>query len=267
MANSTETAAHRELKRAALFWAQKEGFRSCAEEVILPHCRYRADLAAYRPRRQRREIHDPVSQSKRLKSCAAIGQTAVFECKQARPDLLKDSRRIRETLAELKTLHDRCRNLERQLLVHYPNLRNGDSLFQDYETGDLDNLSHESYREVRRRIRTLQSRIYDQTKFEKVIRYGCANLHYLVVREDLLRDYEAPSGWGVLAAEIPPDLDTASLDEPLPLRCLAKATFFTVGEDVRLELLQSIAAAGTRRRNAEAGISYELVLEARRKGE
>ena len=44
-----ETAAHLLLKRLALFWAQKQGYHSCAFEVSLPNSRYRADLAAYMP--------------------------------------------------------------------------------------------------------------------------------------------------------------------------------------------------------------------------
>ena len=43
-----ETAAHRELKRLALVWAQAQGYSACALEVSLPRCRYRADVAAYR---------------------------------------------------------------------------------------------------------------------------------------------------------------------------------------------------------------------------
>ena len=43
-----ETAAHRELKRLALLWAQAQGYSACALEVSLPRCRYRADVAAYR---------------------------------------------------------------------------------------------------------------------------------------------------------------------------------------------------------------------------
>ena len=44
-----ETAAHFELKRLALIWAQENGYPICALEVSLPKCRYRADVAAYRP--------------------------------------------------------------------------------------------------------------------------------------------------------------------------------------------------------------------------
>ena len=62
-----ETAAHIALKRLALLWAQSRGYSVCAFEVQLPRCRFRADLAAYRPNGKE------------------IGTTAVFECKQAFP--------------------------------------------------------------------------------------------------------------------------------------------------------------------------------------
>lgn len=45
----TETARHAQLKRLAFLWAQAQGYSACAMEVALPQCRYRADVAAYRP--------------------------------------------------------------------------------------------------------------------------------------------------------------------------------------------------------------------------
>ena len=62
-----ETNAHIALKRLALLWAQARGYSVCAFEVQLPRCRFRADLAAYRPNGKR------------------IGTSAIFECKQAFP--------------------------------------------------------------------------------------------------------------------------------------------------------------------------------------
>ena len=66
-----ETQAHAELKRLALTWAQANGFVVCAGEVRVPKSGYRADVAAC--------------------SRGASRRTAVFECKQARADLLKDA--------------------------------------------------------------------------------------------------------------------------------------------------------------------------------
>jgi len=68
-----ETAAHANLKRLAVLWAQAHGYSACAVEVKLPRCRYRVDVAAYRPQQK------------------GIGCAVIFECKQARPDLRKDN--------------------------------------------------------------------------------------------------------------------------------------------------------------------------------
>ncbi|MEY2561531.1 MAG: hypothetical protein QOG51_1946, partial [Verrucomicrobiota bacterium] len=68
-----ETDQHIRLKRLALVWAQANGYSICAAEVSLPQCRYRADVAAYRA------------------DGKGPGATAIFECKQARPDLRRDN--------------------------------------------------------------------------------------------------------------------------------------------------------------------------------
>src|SRR5205823_5487015 len=65
----SETDAHIRLKRLALLWAQANRYTACAAEVSLPQCRYRADVAAYRSRPREQTV------------------TAIFECKQALPDL------------------------------------------------------------------------------------------------------------------------------------------------------------------------------------
>ena len=53
--NRGETDTHVRLKRLALLWAQANGYSACAAEVSLPQCRYRADVAAYRPGPNSRE--------------------------------------------------------------------------------------------------------------------------------------------------------------------------------------------------------------------
>jgi hypothetical protein len=44
---SGETRAHWELKRAALYWAQVQGYGIAGVEVRVPKSRYRADVAGY----------------------------------------------------------------------------------------------------------------------------------------------------------------------------------------------------------------------------
>src|SRR4030095_12792813 len=108
-----ETERHAGLKRLAFLWAQDQGYSACAMEVSVPNCRYRADVAAFRlvPKQ--------------------IGSTAIFECKQALCDLRRDNCQSDDAQQRLETISQRRQLLERRLRAHYPNLRNGDSLFPD----------------------------------------------------------------------------------------------------------------------------------------
>jgi len=243
MAAGGESPAHRALKRLALFWAQRAGYRACAFEVMPPRCRFRADLAACRPASSKRSA-EPV-----------IGATAIFECKQARSDFLIDSRSAVATRQKLAALQSRRETLERLLGVHYPSLRSGDSLFPDFDSPDLSRLEHANYRRVLAQMRQLQNRLYRHVKFETMTRYRCANLFYLVVEPGLVNPAEVPVGWGLLER-----LDGA-------LKLVRRPTLHPCEASDRLVLLQRVAAAGTRGLNSAHDVSLEAIWEARRRGD
>ena len=243
MAAGGESPAHRALKRLALFWAQKEGYRACAFEVMPPRCRFRADLAACRPAPSRRSGEAP-----------ELGATAIFECKQARSDFLIDSHSAAVTRQKLAALQTRRETLERLLAVHYPSLRSGDSLFPDFDSPDLSRLEHANYRRVLAEMTRLQNRLYRQVKFETMSRYRCANLFYLVVEPGLVGPAEVPVGWGLLER----------VGDALQLR--RRPTLHPCEPSNRLALLQRIAAAGTRGLNSAHDVSVEAIWEARRRG-
>ncbi len=241
MAAGGESPAHRALKRLALFWAQREGYRACAFEVMPPRCRFRADLAACRPASPKRSAEPEV------------GATAIFECKQARSDFLIDSRSAAATRQRLAALQARRETLERLLCVHYPSLRSGDSLFPDFDSPDLSRLDHANYRRVLAQMQQLQNRLYRHVKFETMSRYRCANLFYLVVEPGLLSAAEVPVGWGLLERE----------GESLKL--IRRPTLHPCEASSRLVLLQRVAAAGTRGLNQILDVSLEEIWEARRR--
>ena len=199
-----ETSAHLLLKRLALFWAQKQGYHSCAYEVSLPNCRYRADLAAYMPSKGRIKVRaqDPAlpAMTHRVMVCHTLGNTAVFECKQARSDFLKDSRSTRETQSELKDLHDRRIELERTLRVHYPSLlRAGDSLVPGLPEPRLRRTPTRELQEGARPDRVVcRSGLFSQTKFDTLVRYRCGNLFYVVAEDGIFQPHEIPLHWGLL---------------------------------------------------------------------
>jgi hypothetical protein len=211
-----ETAQHAQLKQLAFVWAQAQGFSACAMEVVLPRCRYRADVAGYRPGEKR------------------IGSTAVFECKQALCDLRRDNCHSETARRRLNTICERRQFFEARLRTHYPNLHNGDSLFPEFDAANFSAIGHRGYARLIRELGALQNRLYDCTKFEKLIRYRCANFFFVVVPEQLLHDAEVPVGWGALVQSG----NTLALARSPALQ---DAT-----EDDRIRLLHRIAVAATR---------------------
>ncbi len=221
-----ETAAHLALKRLALLWAQEHGYPIAALEVSLPKCRYRADVAAYRAAKN---------------NC--LGVTVVFECKQSAPDFRRDACRSPEALARLATIDRRRQILERHLRVHYPTLHTGETLFPEWDAPDFSALQHRGYARVTRELVALQRQLRDGRKFEKIARYACANLFFLVVPNELVHEPETPMGWGLLVAQ----------GDALTL--VRKPAWHDSSEAARLRLLQKIAMIGTRQLNQKLGLA------------
>jgi hypothetical protein len=219
---SGETANHSRLKNLTLAWAQANGFAICAAEVRVPKSGYRADVAAC--------------------GRGAGARTAVFECKQARADLLKDAHAEEKTRARLTELTERRRKLEEMLAVHRPDLRRGEALWPEYDTWDFSALEHHTYRDVLTELETVQSRVLRGTKFSKMFRYRCADFLYLVVEENIFAEAEIPAGWGLLVRSG----DTLQLARPPAQLDAATAQ--------RSALLEMIALAATRAVNRAAGV-------------
>ena len=185
----SETPLHARLKQLAARWAYDRGFRSLAFEVPAPRTPFRVDVAAYRALRRGDAAFCPTP------------VVAVFECKQARADLLRDNRRRDRLRDQLVGLQARRVELERLLRVHHPHLLRGDSLFPDFDTFDTGLLQHEGYRLTLNKISRVQRQLREGTKFEQMGRYRLADLHYLVAPSDLVRTEELPVGWGLLVLD------------------------------------------------------------------
>jgi hypothetical protein len=228
-----ESAAHAELKRLTVLWAQAQGYSACAVEVTLPRCRYRADVAAFRPLPNE------------------IGCSVIFECKQARPDLLRDSCCAAITRQRLESVHRRRLIIEKHLRVHYPALRRGESLFAEWDSHDFAAIGHRNYSRILRELTALQNQLRDGTKFEKLVHYRCANLFFLVLPNELFLAHEIPVGWGALV------LHDGSLTLAL------KPVWHEARAQDQLQFLHRIALAGTRQLNRKLGITFEEVGAAR----
>jgi hypothetical protein len=227
-----ETDTHVRLKRLALLWAQANGYSACAAEVSLPQCRYRADVAAYRPQPKQ------------------SGVTAIFECKQALADLRRDNCCSDATRERLRSVSRRREVLEKHLRIHYPTLRTGDSLFPEYDSHDFSAIAHRGYGRVLREFTALQNRLNGARKFECLVRYRCANLFFLVLPNELFCESEMPLGWGAL------------IESSDSLALVRKPNWHDNGAETRFRFLQRIATAGTRQFNRALGITREEIVAA-----
>jgi hypothetical protein len=90
-----------------------------------------------------------------------------------------------------------------------------------------------------RELGALQNRLYDCTKFEKLIRYRCANLFFIVLAEQIFRESEVPVGWGAL------------IESNDTLILVRKPMWHDATAANRLHVLHRIAVAGTRNLNRE----------------
>ncbi len=209
-----ETPAHRELKRRAATWAREQGLVIVTEEVRVPRSGYRADVAAI--------------------GKGADARCAVFECKQARADLLKDAHDDDATRQRLAELIARREQLETLIGSHRPDLRRGESLFPEYDAWDFSGLEHKTYHHLLTEIATVQGRVLAGTKFSKMLRYRSADFLYLVVADDIFAEAEIPAGWGLLV----------QTENGLTLR--RRPAALDAGEAQRHALLEAIAVKATR---------------------
>jgi len=245
---SSESPAHLQLKRLALIWAQANGYPIAACEVSLPNLRFRLDVGAYRPASRK-------GMASGARAVAAVGVTAIFECKASRTDLVRDCRSAVRLLERMRLLIERRHTLERLLKVHCPSLGNGDGLWPEYETFALDRAEHAPYQRVVKELKTLSRQLHGETKFELLMKWRAANLHYLVVEPELVHEHEVPAGWGMLVRE----------GERLALK--VRPELRDVEEATRLSFLHRLAAAGTKATNRENAVSYPAIERERRSGD
>lgn len=222
----SESARHLELKRLALAWSQARGFRVAAAEVSVPHFRARLDVAACRIESRAR--------------AGVITATAIFECKQARADFLRDSRSRTRTLERLAALHVRKLRHEATLRPFYLSLHHGDALFPELDGCDFIRTGDESYLQLMAEMATLTTRLHAQTKFDDLLRWRAANLCYVVAEPEVAAAHELPTGWGLLVR----DGDALQLAAP-PL-------WQDVTDAQRQTLLQRTAIAATQAANRTA---------------
>ena len=216
---ASETVLHRILKRAAGEWALANRFPLLGFEVRVPASPYRADVAA--------ASRHPAADG---------GVVALFECKQARSDFLRDEADEPALRRETADCAGRLRTLSALVAGHRPDLRKGVALFPEYDDYDLRGLRHDGLERLQREVEIMQRKLVRSVKFARLHRYHAADYLYLVTTEGLIEPHEVPVGWGWL--ECATQEDRLTLRQPPQRHVTATAQ--------RLAWLESMAMAGGR---------------------
>jgi hypothetical protein len=177
------------LKRLAFRWALGQGFRVAAIDLPLPQQKIRVDVAACRPEPPRRV---------RGKTVFKPGATVVFECKTSRAEFLKETRCEDAIQIRIEELQAQRLVYEESLRRNFPTLREGETLFPEYDVFKYRDLGLEPYNLLMDELDELTRKVRANGKFAKLMRWRAASLHYLVVEPGVASVVELPPGWGLL---------------------------------------------------------------------
>ena len=201
-----------------------------APEVSFPHRRFRVDAAACLFQRE-------VPARRPVATLSSVLKVAVvFECKQVRSDLIRDTKQRKTLTRRLEALEIQRKDLETLLKMHHPHYANGETLFREFDSYRLDKCDHKGYPKLLREISKTKRGLIKGTKFDRLLSYRMANLHYLVVEDKLLKSHEVPTGWGLLVRR----------NETLQL--VEQPAWQEIAVEEQLVFLQRIASRGWRLR-------------------
>jgi hypothetical protein len=231
-----ETVAHRQLKAHAAELIRRHGGRAVATEVQCPGSRYVVDVAGYLDTPPRAARRSPRS---RRPPC-----TMIVECKQSRSDFLRSCADADRLLRARSALDRIRRAMERdRLMREEPHLRRGHtSLFPELDDWDFTRSRLPAYREVLRRLRRLDRRLYGETKFLLMSRHRLADRLYLAAPAGLVRPAELPLGWGLMECDHD-RLDGTTAPDAAALRVAVPAPSAPCEPRLRTRLLRNIAVA------------------------
>lgn len=220
-----ETEAHQSLKRRAFDWARANGLPVAGFEVRVPRSGFRADVVA--------ASRHPTGEN---------GVVALFECKQARADFLRDETDEAGAKERLADVMQRVLHLRGLVAEHRPDLRRGESLFAEFDDYDFRGLRHETLEALEREWILLQSKLVHAVKFARLRRYQAADYLYLVTEPELISLEEVPSGWGWLVRH----------EDGLQLKL--KPVRLETSTPTRLAWLETLAIAGCRAHRSLSGL-------------
>ncbi|MEI6714898.1 MAG: hypothetical protein WCO60_14165 [Verrucomicrobiota bacterium] len=206
-------------------WAIGQGFDVAALDVAVSQVGARIDVAACK-------IEPP----RRVKGSTVLraGPVMVFECKIDRADFLRDAKSEDLLREQLMGLQKKRSEWEESLRREFPTLREGETLFPEFDVYRFQEVGGPQYQEWVREIEDITRQLYSKGKLSRILRWKGANLHYVVAEFGVVNVDELPAGWGLLEFD------------GIELLLRAKAVWQDASEVNRWWVTGKIAVAATR---------------------
>lgn len=223
----TQARVRQLVRRAALRWLVEEGQPSgVGMDVITRIHRIRADLAAFWSRPTANARHEGPDR------VLSPVRTVIVQCYAEREACWPDCADSSDAAPKLAELRAKQENIEADIREREPELRDANSLFEEFADWHYDRSQNPRYHSVRRDIETVEHALYAGTRFERIREAALADELWLAVPAHVLEPDELADGWGLLWVHS--SLDVEIKREPMSRECLPEN---------RMHLVQNIAAA------------------------
>jgi len=228
-ANQTSRRMRALMQRAVLGWLAGGELPPAGMALAVPTriSRLKAHIAAFWSRPVRNHGPGP-------RNLLQPERTAIVQCYTDRQECWVDCTRSAEILPVLDDNRRALAEVEAVIRRDEPELRDPNTLFEEYAEWQYDKTRNEEYHRLFREVRRLEHALLEGTEFEQIRAAEAADLLYLAVPAELVRSEELADGWGLLW--INPNMSVSVQREARYRGCHLRN---------RLHLIQNIAAAAT----------------------
>ena len=205
-------------RRAIVGWLAAQKPNSIGLSVPTRVSRYKADVAAF--------------WSEVKGKLLSPSKTMIVEVRSSReacwPDCSKAAG-ISAMLAEYKTQRTA---LQTQIRDTESNLRDMDTLFEEFQIWNYSQSTNPEYKECCKKIEEVEEALYKGTRFQQITDAEVANLLYLAVPKGEITVHEIADHWGLLY-----------INEDMSIEVVQHAKSRNCNQDNQLHLVQNIARA------------------------
>ncbi|MFW6414172.1 MAG: hypothetical protein ACOCZS_02615 [Verrucomicrobiota bacterium] len=171
--------------------------------------------------------------------------TMIFQCYTHRENCWSRCARAENILPELRKAKEKRDSLQLQIQKHEPELKDPDSLFEEYAEWRYEETGNPEYHRIQKEISNLEHALLEGTPFEQLRNAEVANYLYLAVPAGEIVKDELADSWGLLWVH--PDLQITVEREPAFRHCPLTNQYHFV---------QNVAAAASRSVNFAYGLHY-----------